>query len=103
MKTLLTQLQDTARYAGLLLGPAEDFGQGFFCPSGKKKGLIMLFWTIFCNFWCPVVTLVTFSSNLSNFEKNPKKKPKKYKTNPKNSNNSKNSKIPKKNQEMQKI
>ena len=33
----------------------------------------MLFWTIFGNFWCPVVNLVTFSSNLCNFERNPKK------------------------------
>ena len=24
------------------------------------------------HFWCPVVTFVTFSSNLSNFKKNPK-------------------------------
>ena len=31
---LLLLLQgDTARYAGLLLAPAEGFGQGFFCPS----------------------------------------------------------------------
>ena len=47
-----TLLEDTARYAGLL---------------------IMLFWHIFGNLWCPVVTLVTFSSNISNFERNPKK------------------------------
>ena len=33
----------------------------------------MLFWPIFANFQCPVVTLVTFGSNLSNFEINPKK------------------------------
>ena len=33
----------TARYAGLLLAPAESFGQGFFCPSAKKKELFMLF------------------------------------------------------------
>ena len=32
----------------------------------------MLFWPIFGNFWCPVVTLVTFSSNLRNFERNSK-------------------------------
>ena len=37
----------------------------------------MPFWPIFCNFWCPVVPLVTFSSNLSNFERNPKNKNKK--------------------------
>ena len=33
----------------------------------------MLFWVIFGNFWCPEVTLVTFSSNISNFERNPEK------------------------------
>ena len=38
----------------------------------------MLFWPIFGIFWCPVVTLVTFSSNLSNFARIPKK-PKKSK------------------------
>ena len=27
----------TARYAGLLLAPAEGFGWGFFCTSGKKN------------------------------------------------------------------
>ena len=32
----------------------------------------MLFWPILGYFWCPVVTLVYFSSNLSNFKKNPK-------------------------------
>ena len=32
----------------------------------------MLFQPISGNFWCTVVTLVIFSSNLSNFEKNPK-------------------------------
>ena len=33
----------------------------------------MLFWTIFGNFWCPVVTLVSFNSNLSNFLKKSQK------------------------------
>ena len=33
----------------------------------------MLFWHIFGDFLCPVVTLVTLSSNISNFERNPKK------------------------------
>ena len=47
---------------------------------GQKKSL---FWPIFANFWCPVVTLVTFSSNLSNFERNPKK-PNKSNKNPTN-------------------
>ena len=68
-------LEDTASYAGLLLAPAEGVGlrpRAFFALRAKK-GLIMLFWPIFGNFLCPVVTLVTFSSNLSNFERNPKK------------------------------
>ena len=62
------RLEDTARYAGLLLAPAEDFGL-WLRLVGQE--LIMLFWATLGNFWCPVVTLVTFSSNLSNFEKNP--------------------------------
>ena len=62
-------LEDTTRYAGPLQGPAEGFGRG------KKRG-IMLFWPIFGNFWCPVVTIVTVSSNLSNFERNTKIKEK---------------------------
>ena len=33
----------------------------------------MLFWLIFGDFWCPVETLITLSSNLSNFERNAKK------------------------------
>ena len=72
---LLSKLEDTARYAGLLLAPAQGFGRGrgFFCPSGKKKSFFMMFWPIFGNFWCPVVTVVTFISYLSNFEKNSKK------------------------------
>ena len=41
----------------------------------------MLFWPIFGDFWCPVGTWVTFSSNLKNFERNPKKT--KTKNNPK--------------------
>ena len=51
----VTSLEDMSRYAGLLLVPAEGFGCGFFCPSGY--------------FFCPVVTLVTFTGNLSNFKK----------------------------------
>ena len=33
------QLEDTARYAGLLIAPAEGFGRGrgFFCLSGQKR------------------------------------------------------------------
>ena len=71
---LLTQiLQDTARYAGLLLAAAEVFGRGFFGPAGKKRELITLFWPIFGNFWCPVVSLVTFSSNIREMCKKKKK------------------------------
>ena len=72
------ELEDMPRYAGQLLAPAEGFGlwPRFFEPSGKKRALIMLFWPIFDNFWGPLVTLVTFSSNISNFERN-SKKPKK--------------------------
>ena len=44
-----------------------------FLALRTKKDLIMLFWPIFGNFWCPVVTLVTFSSNFGNFERNPEK------------------------------
>ena len=65
-------LEDTARYAVLLLAPVEGFNQGFFCPWGKKKSLIMLFWPIFGNFWCPVVTLATLKEIPKN-KKNPQK------------------------------
>ena len=68
---LRAKLEDTAHYAGLLLAPAEGFGRGF-CSLWAKKEHIMLFWRIFGNVWCPVVTWVTFSSNLSNFERNSK-------------------------------
>ena len=73
-------LEGTARYAGLLLAPAEGFGRarGFFCPSGKKRAFDAI-----GHFWCLVVTSVTFSSNLINFEK----KSKETKKNPKISKN----------------
>ena len=58
-------LEDMARYAGLLLAPAEGFG--------LRPRLFMLFWPIFGNFWCSVVTVVTLSSNFSNFERNQEK------------------------------
>ena len=63
-----------ARYAGLLIAPAEGFGlwPTLFVALWAKKEINMLFWTIFGNFWCPVVTLVTISSNISNFERNSK-------------------------------
>ena len=61
----------------------------------------MLFWPIFGDFWCPVVTVVTFSSTLSNFERNQKKKnPKK---NPQKSKKLKKSKNPKKSKKSKKI
>ena len=65
----LPLLEITASYAGLLLVPAEGFGRGFFCPSGKKIPYYVVlahFWP----FWFPGVTLVTVSSNLSNFVRN---------------------------------
>ena len=68
---LFVTLEDMARYAGLLLALAEDFGLQARLFFGQKKELIMLFWPTLAKFWCPVVPLVTLSSNLSNFEKNP--------------------------------
>ena len=59
----------------------------------------MLFWHIFCLFWCPVVSMVTFSSNLGNFERNKKKYEKlkkKYFNLKKNKKNLKIKKTPKK-------
>ena len=52
----------------------------------------MLFWPIFVHFWCPAVTLVTFSSNLSNFERNQRKKIPKISKNQKLEKNPKKSK-----------
>ena len=73
----------------------------------------MLFWHIFGILWCPVVSLVTFSSNLSNFERNPKKtknpkiskKFQKISKNPKiqkSPKNQKNSKIVRKSENLEK-
>ena len=84
-------LEDTARYAGLLLAPAEGFGlqPRHFFAFRAKNDLIMLLWPIFGFFWCPVVTLVTLSSNLKNLVWNSlkskiiKKKPKISKINKK--------------------
>ena len=67
------------RFAGLLLSPAEGFGlwtRLFFALRAKKE-LIMLCGSILGHFWCPVVTSITFSSNVSNFKKNPQKPKKK--------------------------
>ena len=61
-------LEDTARYAGLLLAPAEAFGQGIFLPFGQKNNLLC-YLVNFRQFQCPVVTLVT----LKRIQKSPKK------------------------------
>ena len=53
-------------------GGLRPSAEAFFALRAKRE-LIMLFWPIFGNFWCPVVTLITFSSNISNFERNHKK------------------------------
>jgi hypothetical protein len=50
---------------GLLLAPAERLW--------AKKKLLCCFSPFLNQFWCPVVTLVIFSSNLCNLEKNPLK------------------------------
>ena len=73
----------------------------------------MLFWPIFGDFWFPVVTLVTFSSNISNFERNPKKpeknpkkikkKSKKFKKSKTQKKSKKSKKIQKKSKKIQKI
>ena len=44
----------------------RPLAEGFFCPKGKKRA----YYAVLAHFWqllCPVVTLVTFSSNLGNF------------------------------------
>ena len=74
-KTLILYLlEDTARYGGLLLAPAEGFGRGLFLPFGQKNNLLC-FLANFWQFWCPVVTLVT----LKIVQKIPKKIIKKIK------------------------
>ena len=67
-KKLLLVLEDTARYTGLLLAPAEAF---FVLWANNDLINIMLFWPIFGHFWFPVVTLVTFSNNLIIFVRDP--------------------------------
>ena len=69
---LLFRLEDTAHYAGLLLVPAEGFGQAFFVPWGPKRSIMLFFGPFKAVFGCSVVTLVAFSSILSNFENDPK-------------------------------
>ena len=86
---ILTPFKSTRRY-GPLRGPTSSFGRGrgFFCPSAKKRPYYAVL-ARFGNFWCPVVTLVNFSSKLSNFERNPKKKQKNHKNLKKNLKNRK--------------
>ena len=99
-------------------GGLRPSAEAFFALRGKKE-LIILFWTTFGNFWCPVVTLVTFSSNISNNNQKKKKiqkkskkikkiqKIQKSKKRPKNQKNPKKiqkiQKKPKKSQKIQKI
>ena len=69
------QPEDTARYRGFLLAPAEGFGLRFFRPSEKKRAFYAVY--LFLDYSiCSVVTSVTFSSNLSNFKTILKKHPK---------------------------
>ena len=66
---------------GPLRGPTSGSCEGL-RPSAKAfyalratKRLIILLWPVSGHFWCSVVTLVTFRSNLNNFkkiQKNPK-------------------------------
>ena len=68
---LLQLLEGTARYACLLLAPAEGFGLRLRLFLGKKIYFhaVLLILRHFC---CSVVTSVAFSSNLSNFKNYPK-------------------------------
>ena len=43
---------------------------GPLCRPFGQKNLFWLFWPILGHFWCSLVNLVTFSSNLSQFENN---------------------------------
>ena len=79
-----------ARYVVLLLAPAKGFDlrPRLFLSFRQKRA----YFAILAHFWCPVVTLVTFSSKLNNFEKNIQKK-----------NTQKKNQIPLKTQKIQKI
>ena len=59
-----------------LLRRALAFGQGFFCPSGRKKELFKLFVVILGQFWCSVETYVTLkvTPKISKIENKNKKK-----------------------------
>ena len=87
-------LQVTRRY-GPLRGPTSRSCGGL-RPSAEA------FYAVLAHFWCPVVTMVTFSSNISNnnkTKKNPKNS-KNYKKFPKNSKIQKTSKKSKKNKKQ---
>ena len=92
---MLQILEGKARYAGLLLAPAEGFGQGFFALLAKRN-ILTLFVLILSHFWCSVVTSVPFISNHCNIEKNPKYQQKKHPKCPKKSKKLKIQKIQKK-------
>ena len=53
------KLENKARYAGLLLAPAEFFDKGFFCPLGKKSA----YYDVLANF----KPLLVSSSNHGKF------------------------------------
>ena len=59
---ILDTLEDTARYAGLLLAPAEGFGlwPRLFLPFGQKKSLICGFGKTFVY---PFSIILTFKKN----------------------------------------
>ena len=75
-----TALEGAARYAGLLLAPADGFGlqTGLSLALWAQKELFCCFsfFLILGHFWCLVVSSVTFSKNLSNFKKTPANKKK---------------------------
>ena len=55
----------------------QDFSaKAFFTLWAKKTAYYTFFLPVLGHFWCPVATLVTFSTNLSKFEKKKKKKKK---------------------------
>ena len=55
----LFRLEDTARYAGLLVAPAEGYGRGFFAPLGK----IRAYYAVLAHF----LQFLVSSSKLGNF------------------------------------
>ena len=66
------ELEDTARYAGLLLAPAEGFGlrPRLFLPFGQKRAD----YAVLAHFWHFLVSssnLGNFCSNLSDFARSP--------------------------------